>query len=134
MDSNKNTVKQSISEANKSFGVAVNMIILDAMNETNNDVRIIEEHLMFEQPEWATYDETGTKGWTRQLGGGEWSWITGTATRYNIFTPWNWIWGFNYRHDFCEGQEGQGDGFDDPYLVLFMGHPNVRGRVMIMDY
>lgn len=108
-------------------------ILLQHETDGNDQVKIIDEHIYMEQTDLSNNNGAGIYGWTRQGGGGDYSWITGTANRYTIFSPWDWVWAFNYRHDWCEGQVGNGPAFADPYRFNFMSHPNVRANFIVYD-
>lgn len=99
----------------------------------NDLVRIIDEHIYMEQTSLSKNRNSGTYGWTRQGGGGDYSWITGTSSRYHMFDPWSWVWAHNYRHDWCPGQVGNGPAFSNPYMFSFMSHPYIRTTVIVYD-
>lgn len=99
----------------------------------NDQVRVIEETIYMEQPSLSNNRGGGIYGWTRQLGGGDFSWITSGSGRYTILAPWDWVWALNYRHDYCPGQSGHSGAYSDPYLFTFMSHPHVRTNVIVYD-
>jgi len=108
-------------------------ILMQHENDGNDQVRIIDEHIFMEQSSMSNNRGSGTYGWTRQSGGGDYSWITGAGNRYTIFSPWDWVWMLNYRHDYCPGQSGHGSAWDDHYKFTFMSHPHVRTKVIVYD-
>jgi len=108
-------------------------LLMQHETDGNDHVRIIDEHIYMEQTSLSNNNGAGIYGWTRQGGGGDYSWITGTASRYDIFNPWSWVWAKNYRHDLCPGQVGNGPAYTDPYIFNFMSHPHVRTTVIVYD-
>jgi len=99
----------------------------------SDQVRIIDEHIYMEQPALSKNRRAGRYGWTRQGGGGDYSWITGMGGRYTMFNPWSWIYMYNYKHDNCAGQVGTGSAYADPYTFTFMTHPHVRTNLFVYD-
>jgi len=110
-------------------------IRIEMQHETdgNDQVRIIDEHIFMEQSSMSNNRNSGKYGWTRQGGGGDYSWITGAGLQYTIFDPWGWVWMFNYRHDYCPGQVGNGPAYSDHYKFTFMSHPQVRTKLIVYD-
>ncbi len=111
-------------------------IRLELQHETdaNDQVRVIEENIFMEQPSMSNNRNPGTYGWTRQEGGGDFPWITGTSGGYTIFDAWHWAYAFNYKYQYCEGQGGvAGSAWDDHYKFTFMSNPSVRTKVIIYD-
>jgi len=109
-------------------------LLMQHETDPNDQVRIIDEHIFMEQPSMSNNRNPGIYGWTRQSGGGDAGWITGTATQYTIFAPWSWVYMLNYRSSYCPGQSGvAGSAWDDPYKFTFMSHPLVRTRVIVYD-
>lgn len=108
-------------------------LLMQHETEGNDQVHIIDEHIYMEQVVLSNNNGAGIYGWTRQGGGGEYGWITGTTSRYQIFSPWNWIWAHNYRHDWCSGQSGNGPAFASPYRFNFMSHPHIRTNIIVYD-
>lgn len=96
-------------------------------------VHVIDEHIYMEQTSLSPNNNSGIYGTTRQSGGGDLNWITGIANRYSMFHPWDWVWAFNYVHDYCPGQVGHSPAHADPYDFTFMSHPHVRSRIVIYD-
>ncbi len=98
----------------------------------DDQVRVIEETIYMEGS-LSNNNGAGVYGWTRQLGGGEASWITGTAGQHSMFTAWDWIWMFNYRHDFCPGQSGNSPAYSYPYNFTIMVNPQVSAKIIVYD-
>ena len=101
---------------------------------SDDEVRTIDEHIYMEE-DLSKNNHDGTYGWTRQEGGGDYSWITGTENRYTIFSPWEWTFMFNYQHDWCPAHTGYGNGpaFENHYEFEFMTRPHITTRVIIYD-
>lgn len=108
-------------------------LLMHHETDGNDMVRIIDENIYMEQPALSNNRGAGRYGWTRQGGGGDYGWITGSSGQYEIFAPWSWMWVHNYRHDYCPGQTGNGPAFSDPYTFNFMSHPQVRTNVIVYD-
>nr|VFK65439.1 MAG: Collagen triple helix repeat-containing protein [Candidatus Kentron sp. UNK]VFK73247.1 MAG: Collagen triple helix repeat-containing protein [Candidatus Kentron sp. UNK] len=108
-------------------------LLLQSEVDGNDQVRVIEETIYMEQSSLSNNRGGGIYGWTRQLGGGEYSWITSASGRYTIFDPWGWVWAFNYRHDYCYGQSGHSAPHSNPYLFTFMSHPHIKTNVVVYD-
>ncbi len=107
-------------------------LLLQHETDGSDQVRIIPAEIYMEQTALSNNRHAGIYGWTRQ-DGGDYSWITGTSSRYTMFSPWSWVYMFNYKHDYCEGQSGHGSAFSDPYEFVFMSHPSVRSNILIYD-
>jgi hypothetical protein len=94
-----------------------------------DQVRIIDEHIGTEYND-NTYGARGRfpgrSGWTRQSGGGEWSWILGDGTAHNLATPWDWAFITDYRW-------GQGNSVLPGDYIRIYTHPHVTARVVFMD-
>ncbi len=111
-------------------------IRLELQHETDSSdqVKTIDEHIFMEQPDMSNNRSPGIYGYTRQEGGGDFSWITGTEKRYTIFSPWGWMWMLNYRSKHCPEQSGKaGPAWSDPYKFTFVSSPKTRTRVIIYD-
>ena len=108
-------------------------LLLQHETEGSDQVRIIDEHIYMEQTSLSNNLGAGIYGWTRQGGGGEYSWITGSTGQYDIASPWGWVWIKNYKHDWCEGQVGNGPAFTNPYTFSFMSHADVRTNIIVYD-
>ena len=106
-----------------------------AQHETqeNDQVHVIEEHIYMENPDFSNNKKPNTLyGWTRQGGGGDYSWITGDTTRHEIFSPWDWVWMLDYKHSDCEGVSAH-EVYTDPYTFTFMTARTVSARFLIYD-
>ena len=108
-------------------------IVMQHKTDSNDQVRMIGEYIYFEQPELSNKNGPGTYGWTRQIGGGEYSWITGTAGKNTLFEPWDWAWAFNYWHSSCLSYPSGSDAFSNAYDVVFMCHEHLKCRFIIYD-
>jgi hypothetical protein len=104
-------------------------LIMQHETDTYDQVRVIDEHIGTE------YDNDaygargrfpGRYGWTRQSGGGEWSWILGDGTPHNLATPWDWAFITDYRW-LQDNSVLPGD-----YIRIYT-HPHVTARVIFMD-
>ncbi|MEI6849853.1 MAG: hypothetical protein WCK29_02340 [archaeon] len=102
-------------------------------NDGYDQVRTIDEHIYMEQSSMSGNKNSGIYGWTRQEGGGDYSWITGTSGQYTLFDPWSWVWMLNYAHSYCPGQTGTGPAYADPYVFNFMGNPSINTKVIVYD-
>jgi len=98
-----------------------------------DQVRHYEVYLTMEQPSLSNNTYAGVYGWSQYTGGGEVGWITGTASRYTMAHPWDWMWMFNYKHSYCPGQSGHSPAYADPYKVTLMSHPHVKTTVIFID-
>lgn len=107
-------------------------LLLQHETDGNDQVRIIDEEIYMEQTSLSSNNGAGLYGWTSQSGG-DYSWITGTGNRYTMFSPWNWVWMYNYRHTYCPGQVDHGPAYTDPYTFTFMSHPLVKSTILIYD-
>ncbi len=109
-------------------------LVMQHETDGNDQVRTIDEHIFMEQASMSSNHNSGTYGWTRQEGGGDFSWITGGAGQYTLFDPWDWAWAFNYEHGYCPGRGGvSGPAWADPYIFTFMSHPQVRAKFIVYD-
>ena len=94
-----------------------------------DQVRIVDEHIGTEYVD-NTYGARGRfpgrYGWTRQSGGGEWSWILGDGTAHNLATPWDWAFITDYRW-------GEGNSVLPGDTIRIYTHPHVTARVIFMD-
>lgn len=95
----------------------------------NDELRIIDEHIATEFDN-DTYGRRGRGfgryGWTRQSGGGDYSWILGDQTAHNLADPWGWAWIVDYRW-------GQGNSVLPFDVIRIYSHPHVTTRVIIKD-
>lgn len=104
-------------------------LIMQHETDAWDQVRIIDEHIGTEHDtDW--YGRRGRfpgrYGWTRQSGGGEWSWILGDAWAHNLATPWDWAFITDYRW-LQDGGVLPGD------TIRIYTHPHVTARVVFMD-
>ena len=106
-----------------------------------DEVRVITETVYIEQPDKSNNKSPGLYGWTRQLGGGDSSFILGTDAKYEIIPkPWDWMWVRNYP-TLPSGQSGAdtrhapGNAWTgtDQYKLEFLTPPNVSATVVIYD-
>ncbi|MBD9569008.1 hypothetical protein [Ensifer sp. ENS08] len=94
-----------------------------------DQMRMIDEHIA---TEWSddTYGKrgryAGRYGWTRQSGGGDYSWVLGDQVAHNIAAPWGWIW----IDDFARFGNGQLLGGNKVQMCV---HPHVTARVFLRD-
>ena len=104
-------------------------LIMQHEIDVNDQVRIIDEHIGTE------YDtdyygrrgrNSGRYGWTRQSGGGEFSWILGDNRAEVLADPWHWAWIVDYRW-------GQGNTVLPKDVIRIYSHPHVTTRVIIKD-
>jgi hypothetical protein len=95
-----------------------------------DQVRCIEALIYMEQKDVSKNQHPGVYGWTKQSGGGNLSWITGTSAKYKIWGPWGWSFIFNYDHPYTGGK---GVVYTNPYKFNFLTHPYVRLNVIIYD-
>ena len=99
-----------------------------------DQVHIIDEHIYMEQPDLSNNRNAGIYGWTRQSGGGDYAWVTGTTNLYyTIFNPWDWVWMLNYKHPYCPDQTVTSSPYTNPYMFTFMSHPYVRATFIVYD-
>ena len=105
-------------------------LLMQHETNSNDRVRVIDEMIFMEQPDMGTF-RNGRYGWTRQQGGGDYSWITGTSSRYTLFSPWDWVWAYNYQHRYCVG--GESSAHSNPYEFTFMSHPHIKSTVVVYD-
>jgi hypothetical protein len=100
-------------------------------NSNNDEVRTIAEQVYIEQPDKSNNKEPGLRGWTRQLGGGESSYILQTANRYEIVPhPWDWI----YVRNWSSREVGPESPPFGGYMVQFMTRPEIAATVVIYDH
>ena len=99
-------------------------------NEQFDMVRTITEHIYMEQPSFSSNRKPDIYGWTRQEGGGDYSWRNGANERYTIFNPWDWVYAFNYKSNTCGGNYSI---YSDPYTFTFMTSPVIRARITVYD-
>jgi hypothetical protein len=96
----------------------------------NDEVRTISEHIYIEQPDKSSNREPGLRGWARQEGGGDASFILQTANKYDLVPhPWDWIYVRNY----SSPEVGPASAAFSGYQVQFMTRPNVSVTVIIYD-
>jgi len=100
--------------------------------ERSDEVREITEEIYMEQPGKSKAINPGIHGHTRE-GSGSYAWITGTSALYDIFWPWRWMYAMNYRPNECPGPLPKRVAYTNPYLFTFLGHPDVRLNVLILD-
>lgn len=104
-------------------------LILQHETDGWDQVRIIDEHIGTEYVD-DSYGRRGRfpgrYGWTRQSGGGEWSWILGDATAHNLATPWDWAFITDYRW-LQDNAVLPGD------TIRIYTHPHVTARVVFLD-
>jgi hypothetical protein len=97
--------------------------------DSYDQVRVIDEHIGTEYVD-NTYGARGRYpgryGWTRQSGGGEWSWVLGDGAAHNLATPWDWAWIVDYR--FLQNNTVLGGDY-----IRIYSHPHVTTRVVFMD-
>lgn len=97
--------------------------------DSYDQLRVIDEHIGTEYVD-NTYGARGRfpgrYGWTRQSGGGEWSWILGDGAGHNLATPWDWAWIVDYR--FLQNNTVLGGDY-----IRVYSHPHVTTRVVFMD-
>ena len=105
-------------------------LLLQHETEPDDRVRVIEQTIFMEQPDMGS-TSNGVYGWTRQQGGGDYAWRTGTSSKYSIYAPWGWSWAYNYRHSYCSS--GGSAAHSDPYDFTFMSHPRVKTTVVVFD-
>jgi hypothetical protein len=99
------------------------------MNSTD-EVKTISEQIYIEQPDKSNNKNPGLHGWTRQLGGGECSFVLQTQNWYDIVPhPWDWIY---VRNMFSKDVGGKEERFRG-YNVQFMTRPNISATVIIYD-
>ena len=94
-----------------------------------DQVRVIDEHIgtEFDNDAFGRRGRFGGRyGWTRQSGGGEWSWILGDGTPHNLATPWDWAFITDYR--WLQDNSVLGGDF-----IRVYSHPHVTTRVIFMD-
>jgi len=94
-----------------------------------DQVRVIDEHIgtEFDNDAYGRRGRAfGRYGWTRQSGGGEWSWILGDGVPHNLATPWDWAWITDYR--WLQDNSVLGGDF-----IRVYSHPHVTTRVIFMD-
>ena len=91
----------------------------------------IQQFLYFENQTNSTNKHDGVSGYTRQAGGGEFSFRLGSNTRHTLFSPWNWIYLVNYPHIYCPGQSGSGAVYKNPYKLTLVTHPHVNATVIV---
>ena len=113
-------------------GCTIRILMQHEVSATD-EVHIVEENIYMEQTDLSKNNGEGLHGYTYELGGWTHGWITGTSTQYDIAYPWNWMWIKNYKHDYCEGQVGNGPAFTNPYEFSFMSHPHVRTNIIVYD-
>ncbi|WP_164012140.1 hypothetical protein [Pyxidicoccus trucidator] len=94
-----------------------------------DQVRVIDEHIgtEYHNNDYGNRGRFhGRYGWTRQSGGGEWSWILGDGSPSNLAAAWDWAWIVDYGFPFHTGVLG-GDN------IRICSHPHVTTRVSLMD-
>lgn len=106
-------------------------MVMHHKTDSNNQVRIIDQHIIMEN--WRYYGvntSNGIYGWTRQSGGGDNSWISGTQNA-KVAGPWDWAWIHTYRttHNGCNG----GNYRLPIYNFSFMTHPAVQTTFFVYD-
>jgi len=114
-------------------GCAVNLHMQHRI-DGNDLVRGIRQHLYFENAATSLSRARGLNGYTRQAGGGEHGWVTGSTALHTLFNPWGWSAGYNYRPAFCPGQSGRNSAsHTNPFLITIASHPHVSTVVIIED-
>ena len=126
-------VTQNLEEQCGDFDGCTIRLLMQHETNSNDQVKIIDENIYMEQSNLSNNNGAGIYGWTREMGGADASWITGTNDRYGMFSPWNWLYMYNYVHDNCQDQEEHSQPHTDPYNFTFMSHPNVRATVIVKD-
>ena len=107
-------------------------MIMDHKTDGNDQVRVIDQFIYMENSTTrGNNSSNGRYGWTRQSGGGDYSWISGNGATYTIAEPWGWAWIFTYGHSYCP-QYSRHTVFSTGTLG-FMSHPDVRTRFLIYD-
>lgn len=103
-------------------------VMMDHKLAADDEFRIIDQHIGFENYSPGFDNTAGLTGWTRQSGGGDYKWISGGGN-YTVFAPWDWAWMLTYRHPNCYGytQSLQAGSF------TFMTHPHIFSRFLIYD-
>ncbi|WP_158026415.1 MULTISPECIES: hypothetical protein [unclassified Moorena] len=109
-------------------GGRIRMIMQHETN-TSDEVRVIDLTIGTEY----TNDQFGTRGrfrgrygWTRQQGGGDYSWILGDGIIQNIANPWDWAWILDWRW-LEDGREIGGN------KIRLYSHPHVTTRFIFYD-
>jgi|LGVF01.1.fsa_nt_gb hypothetical protein len=104
-------------------------LIMQHETDASDQVRIIDEHIGTEY-DYDSYGRRGRNsgryGWTRQSGGGDFSWILGDNSAHNLADPWHWAWIVDYRW-------GQGNSVLPRDVIRIYSHPHVTTRVIIKD-
>ena len=93
----------------------------------------IQESLYFESKSNSSNKHPGIAGYTRQAGGGEHRWRTGSNTRHTVFAPWGLVQLHNYRHALCPGQRGHGQVYKNPYKFNILVHPHINATIIVED-
>jgi len=97
--------------------------------DSYDQVRVIDEHIGTEYVNdayGARGHFPGRYGWTRQSGGGEFSWILGDGSPHNLANPWDWAWVLDYR--WLQGNSVLGGD-----TIRIYSHPHVTTRVSLID-
>lgn len=96
---------------------------------TNDQVKTVEEWIVIEQKGISNV-QPGLRGYTRQSAGGESEWRLDTPELVTLFSPWNWCYAQNFRHEWAYGSRSaalRGTTID------IMCHPNINALVIIYD-
>lgn len=100
-----------------------------------DQVRVIDEHIYMEESSVSNNNTPGVYGWTRQEGGGDRAWQTGSnnTVRETMFAPWDWVYMQDFISRVCPGRTTDSPTYDNPYRFNFRSHPHVTTRVIIKD-
>lgn len=122
-------IELPLPEALKDIDGGTIRLIMQHETDPNDQLRVIDLHIATEH----TDDRFGKRGrnnslygWTRQSGGGDYAWMLGDPSPHNLFNPWGWAWGVDYRW-------GQGNGVLGGSTIRIYSHPQVTTRVFILD-
>ena len=104
-------------------------LIMQHETDGTDQVRMIDEHIGTEYNS-DLYGRRGRYkgryGWTRQSGGGDFSWILGDGAAHTLANPWGWAWIVDYRW-------GAGGSVLPGDRIRIYSHPHVPTRVIIKD-
>jgi hypothetical protein len=104
-------------------------LIMQHETDVMDQARIIDEYIGTEVDDdsWGRRGRHKSRyGWTRQSGGGNYSWRLGDMTAHYLARPWDWAWITDFRW-------GQGKGVLPKDVIRIYSHPHVTTRVILKD-